>query len=423
MLSDAELLLGLWRHLSTFQVTQARAALGELELAGKVYEMAWRLRGSAVSSAERVYAIGVEAKLPRFEVSRLVLPMLDQLGWVRLNRDGDGTIVSVDDVVPPPAELIPAANALLRVIGPDSVQLAALEIIRATSRQPLERSAAIESAASYGEEAAVTALRHLGTLRLVREVLAADGRTAVFNPNIWIDDAEVVQAALRVEDANVRTEVGALIEEVAASPGMPEVRVRSTSIEWVDFAVSQGLIQRSVVQTTEGLERRFLFTPHLGRDPFGNVPGDVSGHVRQLVGSMIYAATFARFQLYSPARFVRRLVNDGEAGDASPIATDYPMLETAGIVRVVAGSTPERYRLQLLQADVAEQALQVLEQREGGQQTTGAPGTPGIRGQRSYTHVERERARLAYDVPDDDKDVGRLLAALREVSRGPLRGN
>jgi hypothetical protein len=47
---------------------------------------------------------------------------------------------------------------------------------------------------------------------------------------------------------------------------MPESSVSSTEQRWVDFAVSQGLVQRSVVQTTEGQEQRFLFTPHLNRD-------------------------------------------------------------------------------------------------------------------------------------------------------------
>ena len=65
-----------------------------------------------------------------------------------------------------------------------------------------------------------------------------------------------------------------------------------------------GLIQRSVVQTTNGDEQRFLFSPHLGRDPFGTAATDPSGHVRQLVGSMIYASTFAATnRLRSPSAF------------------------------------------------------------------------------------------------------------------------
>ena len=126
---------------------------------------------------------------------------------------------------------------------------------------------------------------------------------------------------------------------------------------------------------------------------------------------MVYAATFARVRLFSPTKFVRRLVRDGEAGDASPIGTDYPMLETAGTVRVVPGSTPVTYRLQLLQPDVAEGALDILTSRDDSFGNAPALGPAGVRGQRSYTHVERERARLAHDAPVDDADTKRLLAA------------
>lgn len=135
---------------------------------------------------------------------------------------------------------------------------------------------------------------------------------------------------------------------------------------------------------------------------------------------MVYAATFARVQLFSPTKFLQRLVLDGEAGDASPIGTDYPMLETAGIVRVVPGSTPEKYRLQLLQSDVAEGALDILTSRDDSFGNAPASGPAGVRGQRSYTHVERERARLAHDAPVDDADTKRLLAALRQATRGRL---
>ncbi|MBI1379236.1 MAG: hypothetical protein GC157_17420 [Frankiales bacterium] len=182
----------------------------------------------------------------------------------------------------------------------------------------------------------------------------------------------------------------------------------------MDFAVSQGLIQRTVVATSNGTERRFLFTPHLGRDPFGVPSGDPSGHVRQLVGSMIYAATYADYKLSNPAAFVSRLISDGEAGDASPIGTDYPMLETGGIVRVIPGSSTGRFRLQLLQADVAEEALKILRARDSS--STTATGIGGIRDQRSYTHVERARAQLATETGSTSADEARLVAALREVT-------
>jgi hypothetical protein len=176
-----------------------------------------------------------------------------------------------------------------------------------------------------------------------------------------------------------------------------------------------------VIQTSEGREQGFLFTPHLARDPFGMTGGDASGQVRQLVGSMVYAATFARYKLHSPDVFLRSLIDRGTAGDVSSIGTDYPMLERAGIVRVLPGSQSNRFRLELLQAEIAEEALTLLTARDP---QTGAPAASAVlRGQRGYVHVERERARLALTADTDQIEEARLLAGLREVStRRAMRG-
>lgn len=415
---DAELVLGLWRHLSAFSVTASTAALGNVAAAGKIYEMAWRLRLSGVSTINRVNAIGIEAKIPPVELRMTLLPLLEQLGWIKIARSDKWQIESIDAIVPPADELIGAVETVLELMSITDTEYAALDILRATTRQPLETEAALHTAASHGDAAAEEALRHLINIRLVNQMTAADGRSAVYNPNIWTDDAAVTEAALRTEDARLRSEVGALIEEVRRSPGMPEEHVTSTEAKWIDFAVSQGLVQRSVVNTDDGSGQRFLFTPHLVKDAFGTKLHDVSGNIRQLVGSMIYAATYPRYKLSSPAAFVNRLLLDGEAGDASPIGTDYPMLETGGIVRVVPGSTPSRYRLSLLQADVAEGALSILRARENGTASGANLGQAGVRGQRSYVHVERERAQLAVQTMTDDEDLKNLVAALRQTTTG-----
>ena len=207
------------------------------------------------------------------------------------------------------------------------------------------------------------------------------------------------------------------MEEVAGLPGIPEKHVQSTEKKWIDFAVSQGLVERSVVQTSSGGEEGFLFSPHLKRDAFGVASSDPSGHVRQMVGSMIYATTFATsYRLHSPGAFLYALIRDGEAGNVPNIATDYAMLELAGTIRVEAGSWGSAARMVLLQTDVAETALDVIDSRH---RSRGAVGSLQALGeQRAYTHVERERARMAAATETDDADQARLIAALRDATSG-----
>jgi hypothetical protein len=423
VLDDAELLLGVSRHLSTYAISSAHAALESIQFAGQVYELAWRLRGSPVSSSARIVAIAQEARIGRRQLLREVLPTLQQLGWVTCYSGDQGELVSVDAFIPPDEDLIARVGEMLNIVMATPVQRSALALLRATSLQPLEESAALEAASEFGDQAAGEALRHLISIQLVRQARSDDGRTVVFNPNVWVGgDGELTRATLRAEDAGARAHVGALLEEVMQSPGIPEAHVTSTNQQWIDFAVSMGLVQRSVVQTSGGDEQRFLFSPHLGRDPFGLAADDPSGHVRQMVGSMIYAATFASWRLKSPGAFLFTLIRDGFAGNVPQIGQDYPMLETAGIIRVVPGTWDDSYRMELLQADVAEAALGILDSRGQTRVPSSETGT-ALGDQRSYSHVEQERARLAQQAAGNDADTRRLIDALRDTSaRREFRG-
>ena len=245
--------------------------------------------------------------------------------------------ISVAESVPAPHTMMAAASVLLATVMASEVEMAALEIIRATTLQPLLVSDAVEAgmsaatqSGSPSEAAAQKAIRHLTATALVQRCSTdSDQRQVLLNPNIWSGGQEMASAALKAADGKGTKEVGALLAEVAASPGMPDAHVTSTEKKWVNFAITQGLIQRTVVQTDDGDEQGFLFTPLLAKDPFGLAIADSSGQVRQLVGSMIYAATFSEIKLYSPVAFIRALVERGVAGNATPIGHDYPMLETA----------------------------------------------------------------------------------------------
>lgn len=158
MISDAQLILGFSRRLTAYSVSPVHAELETLRFAGRVYEMAWRLRNAQVSSAGRVRAIGIEAKIGPLDLDRYVLPTMEQLGWVQCDRGNDGTLVSVSAYVPPNTELLAATEQLLGILLVTPVQRATLEIMRATSIQPLERQAALQAGSGHADEAAERAL-------------------------------------------------------------------------------------------------------------------------------------------------------------------------------------------------------------------------------------------------------------------------
>jgi hypothetical protein len=333
-------------------------------------------------------------------------------------RDQEGNLLSVSELIPPLAEVVAKADGILAIARPDGAERAVLNILDATTTLPLTRDAAIEVGVEVAtEHEAERALNYLEALHLAFSAQSEDGTIVVYNPNIWAMDVDFSKAALRAEDSKARAALSGLMEEIAQSPGLPEEAVTSASHAWIDYAVSQGLVHRCLVVTSEGHERAFLFTPHMGRNAFAEPTRvDPSGHVRQLIGSMVYAKNFATYNLYWPATYLRSLIRNGEAGDASSIASDYPMLETAGIVRV---EKAERfYKLVLLQSDIAEQAVEYLE--DPG--TAESSQVPGLRDQRRYIQPEQERARkvvqLGRTADTRPAETRRLLAALRQAAGG-----
>lgn len=409
MLSTAESLLGLSRHLGAYALGPERAALGQLEFAGSVLELAMRLRGSGVSTSRRVAAIALDAGIDRRRLLGDLLPTLEALQLVDLAHGPDGDLYSVTERIPPLNELLALADAILGAAFPEPVERGVLAILNATTVMPITRDSAIEEGTRVAsEQDAERALGYLDALQLCSTRQSADGAIVVYNPNVWSSDVEYSNAALRAEDGTVRAALTALIEEVAASAGFPQGAVTSVERNWIDYAVSQGLLLRSLVVTTSGEERAFLFAPHMGRSAFREPTGaDPSGHVRQLIGSMVFAKNYAQTRLWAPVRFLEALVRNGEAGDASSIGSDYPMLETSGIVRVEPAL--RYHKLVLLQSDVAEEAATYLEDAgSGGAQVV------GIRDQRRYEPPERERARLARAADTKPAETERLLAALRQ---------
>jgi hypothetical protein len=413
LLSVAEMLLGLSRHLGTYGTSQPKADMGQLEFAGTVIELAIRLRGSGVAPVSRVEAMALDAGISKRSLHQELLPALESLSLVDLERDRDGVVVVVSETVPPLGVLFARADQILAVAMPEPVERMALEILEMTTVMPITESSAIEACSKLGSEReARRAIEDLESLHLCSRQRSDDGDIILFNPNVWAADREYAEAALRAEDGRVRDALSGLMEEVAATAGLPEAEVQSCEPIWINYAVSQGLLLRSLVATGRGQERSFLFAPHMGRSAFHEPTGsDPTGHVRQLIGSMVFARRYATNRLFAPRTFLNRLITDGEAGDASNIGTDYSMLETAGIVRVEKATN--YYKFVLLQPDIAEQAITYLD-NAGSSGTSGG----GLRDQRIYRSPERERARKrAEPARDAEPSVGAtasILAALRQ---------
>ena len=205
MLSAAESLLGVSRHLSAYADGTDRSAFGQLEFAGKLLDLSLRLRGSGVSTMDRVLSIAFDVGISKRQLVKEMLPTLNQLSLIDIGIARDGSIINVSERVPPIPTLFEMADSILRIVMPEPVELAALRMLDRTTAMPLSRTAALEEGASVAADTeAERALAHLEALHLVGVQRSADGEIVVFNPNIWSADVDYTTAALRAEDGPVR---------------------------------------------------------------------------------------------------------------------------------------------------------------------------------------------------------------------------
>jgi hypothetical protein len=120
---------------------------------------------------------------------------------------------------------------------------------------------------------------------------------------------------------------------------------------------------------------------------------------------------------------VRALLRNGEVGPASAINSDYPLLESHGIVKVKASSISGRAYLSLVKRDVVEESLPLLEAALGdmpettASQSIGSLWLPG-----SFRGPEDDRRNLR-EPSEAEADLFKgSIRKLREEAQKVTRG-
>jgi hypothetical protein len=171
---------------------------------------------------------------------------------------------------------------------------------------------------------------------LVKRRYVADVESDLYyNEYLWGDSIERTADALGRLPVEVKEGLVSLLSELHALEGRPSGSIESASPELVRFAVEQGIIEQTEIVTSDGRTAKFSFTPRL--KGFGVAKEDLPDEldqVRLVIASFAFAQHHATNRLNDPVSFINALIENGAAGSARPIATDYGALEKQQIVRV-----------------------------------------------------------------------------------------
>lgn len=223
------------------------------------------------------------------------------------------------------------------------------------------------------------------------------------SPKIYKNE-DTFRKLLEDDDYN---EIPKALEYLTDNPGIP---LESIDPNIYDHNLLNGLTLSGALDPItldiDGNSRRYLIPANLNND---RIDRDHLDQVKKTLANFRFGERYPRFRLRDSKVFLESLLENGFAGNASPIGTDYRQLELAGIISVERVSG-DRYRLWMLKRDVIEDTIKILN------------GSVPIISENSTVNLNQMNdADISRMLLDNKRgDTKEIADALRKIQRGLL---
>ncbi len=138
-------------------------------------------------------------------------------------------------------------------------------------------------------------------------------------------------------------------------------RIKKATIE----GAFKGVLLPVTVELSDTKKKDFIFI-----NPKNMECGDLSYETAAYFRYNEIYPSFSKGRLFSPSLFLNRLIKSGIAGDATSIGRNYFPIEIKGVVKIIKGSTSDRYRMTSLKPEVLKEAKSLLENEFGSKLST-----------------------------------------------------
>lgn len=408
-----------WKHLRRYDAT-AQGRMGAVASAGRAGDLLGRLRMLRTYPIDALVLLAADAGISRVELEKITLPILEGAGGLRVERES-AQVPAVTPLAVDQDDVMRIISAMWAASLPTPEERVALSALIFASAFPRTEHELIEAAGGSGvpEETVRRGIELACSVSLVKRRHVADFATDLYyNEFMWGDSVEKSADALLRLPAHVKEGLVSMLDELHQSEGRPAAVIESASPELVRFAAANGIIEQTTITTTDGRSAAFAFTPRLrgfgiGKDDIG----DDLDQIRLVIASFAFAHHHALNKLDDPVAFLSRLIEEGRAGSASPIATDYGALEKQQIVSVepiFPGAYNHRFVAVKRDSLVVARDTMLAGEVVGGASPSGGGA---LLDSRMFSDPVETRARLASQPGDAPLHQETLLAAVRDAAQ------
>lgn len=416
----------LYHHARTLPVSQT-IMLGAAIKAGRFMDFAERIRrrGSELSHNQiMVFAnlVGLDESDLRF----VVLRTLKHAGV--LDYSIIAGQISIDEYVGVSAPLLKQVTLTWEALEPSVMERCALESIELATAAPLcetDHYAALEMM-GFSDETRTDALTALRAIDMVQRVLpSSSNEPIIYNEYVWGSDIVPVARFLASLPTNEREILTSLSSHAIEQPGISLSQFHNIGTRLISAARKVGFLDATRVVTRNGKEILFAFSPTL-ESGLPITSTDVLHERKLFVAHILFGhrnASNTTGRIRDPLVLVRALLRNGEVGPASAINSDYPLLESHGIVKVKSSPISGRAYLSLVKRDVVEESLPLLEAALGDSaetnenQSINSLWLPG-----SFRGPEDDRRNLNFPSDAEAELFKGAIKKLREENQKIIRG-
>jgi hypothetical protein len=238
---------------------------------------------------------------------------------------------------------------------------AAIKIISALSRRPMHEDELKGILKEYDANSAQDSILTLEAIKQISE-LNIDNQKIYFSPSMVGDNIEAVKGLFSQKTKGNDIVADSIYEKISEYQGYPMIglpkAIGSTlPSDLMDSLQICGGLDPCEVSSGRK-QQTFLFTG----DVFSK-ENDPYHFVKETTSHFRFAEHFANYRLLWLPKFIRSLIENGEAGRASPIGTDYKLLERRGIIEVKPLDVSGKYRMYLIpgKEDVLKKTLDLIE--------------------------------------------------------------
>ncbi len=405
--------LRIYQHIKERPMTGSMTFFGASLKAGRSIDFAARIRRRRDLDHPKIVAYARFAGLDLSDLILVALPKLKEVGVVDYQLDGS-EISRIDEYVGVSAPLLNQTASVWNAFLPGDVERCAVESADLAAHAPLcvsDHFGALEAAGfrSAVVESAITALDAVGLVQRSRPPDLPE--EMIYNEYVWGDNPVSIARFLKSLPANERDVLTAISGEAMHHPGVPMSHLgQSLGGDVLRAAQKVGFIDAPRVITKDGRGQNFVFSPEFESALAASNSTDALHERKLFVAHILFGHHFSpyhRGQILDPVVLVRALLRRGKVGPASAIKSDYPLLESFGIVKVTdAEEAPGRAYLEVVKADVIKDGLQLLEatvdekpdsDADEGISSLWLPGT--------FVSPEQVRAKASELRPGPEKDL------------------